>query len=200
MGGTAGAGDQHLQPPAPRRSRRTRRAGPACGGRRRPCCSNGTSSASSVSQAWRIVSQSEREPMITPTSAFTGPIMTADGASSACDRRGTAAATAARHRCCARPGGFGRHRPRERRVEESELDGLDLAASPLHNLRGARLPLRRGRSAGDARRLDLADVVVQDRQLANAGAGQATWSASRRRRFVHGRSVRRSDADRLHIR
>ena len=37
------------------------------------CCSNGTSSASSVSQAWRIVSQSEREPMITPTSAFTLP-------------------------------------------------------------------------------------------------------------------------------
>ena len=39
------------------------------------------SSASSVSQACRIVSQSEREPMITPTSAFTAPIMTGDGAS-----------------------------------------------------------------------------------------------------------------------
>ena len=30
-------------------------------------CSNGTPSSSSVSAAWRIVSQSEREPMISPT-------------------------------------------------------------------------------------------------------------------------------------
>ena len=38
-------------------------------------CSWGTSSCSSVSTAWRIVSQSDRDPMITPTSGAVPSLM-----------------------------------------------------------------------------------------------------------------------------
>ena len=67
------------------------------------CCSNGTSSASSVSHAWRIVSQSEREPMITPTSAVTS-LSTSSSVRRRPSSRSCAAPAPARRRRPARSG------------------------------------------------------------------------------------------------
>ena len=64
---------------------------------------------------------------------------------------------------------------REHRVEESELDGIDLAGLPLHNLRVRDSRLCGVDLSGSALAgLDLADAVVHEGSWANAVAGQAT--------------------------
>ena len=65
MPGTAGTGDNHLTRDWPRWLRNRRAAAAWCADRVVSC---GTPSSSSFSAAWRIVSQSEVEPMMMPTS------------------------------------------------------------------------------------------------------------------------------------
>jgi len=64
---------------------------------------------------------------------------------------------------------------RDRRVEESELDGVDLAGLSLHNLRVRDSRLRGVDLSGSALAgLDVADAVVHEGSWANTIAGQAT--------------------------
>ena len=66
--GAAGAGDDHLEPAARPPSRRTRPSSAACGARTRPGTRAARRTASRISSACRIVSQSDLLPMMTPTS------------------------------------------------------------------------------------------------------------------------------------
>ena len=61
-------GDDHLEPARLGGRRRTRTAGRACGGPRRRAPRAARRARRASSAAWRIVSQSDREPMMTPTS------------------------------------------------------------------------------------------------------------------------------------
>ena len=65
----AGAGDDHLEPALARASPRTRTAGRACGARRRRAL-RGRRRGARASRRRRIVSQSDFEPMMMPTSGF----------------------------------------------------------------------------------------------------------------------------------
>ena len=67
MRGTAGAGDDHLQAAVAGALGIVDRGARACGGRRRSAPRAATPSASSVSAAWRMVSQSDWLPMMMPT-------------------------------------------------------------------------------------------------------------------------------------
>ena len=61
---------------------------------------------------------------------------------------------------------------RERRIEESELHGIELLGFSLHNLRIRESRLRAvDLSEAAAAGLDLADVVVSEGSWANMGAG-----------------------------